>query len=254
MVGIPHCLHDVLPQHLVLRSDGGLGRLQYLHHYDYTAYWRVSPPWQFFLANMYFVLFGANSQAQALFLIESLKLGQCGKLSPRCNFTVQTFGTVFGACMNCILMVSITTSQREILLSIEGSIIRSGQVIQSFNSNVSYTVSQETTANSMSQAIAVSALSKYMFSIRSTYQYIMLSLPIGFIVPAPFYFLYRRSPKLGFSQVLTPVICYYLGCKQLFLPAGSFLKPRKVVLTYPPDLSVSINSSVMMYFMVGFVV
>jgi OPT family oligopeptide transporter len=89
------------------------------------------------LANMYFVLFGANSQAQALFLIENLKLGQYGKLSPKCTFTVQILGTVFGAIMNYILMTSITTNQREILLSIEGSNIWSGQVIQSFNSNVS---------------------------------------------------------------------------------------------------------------------
>jgi OPT family oligopeptide transporter len=89
------------------------------------------------VANMYFVLFGANAQSQALFLIENLKLGQYGKLSPRCTFTVQILGTVFGAIINYILMSSITTNQRDILLSIEGTNIWSGQVIQSFNSNVS---------------------------------------------------------------------------------------------------------------------
>jgi OPT family oligopeptide transporter len=90
------------------------------------------------VANMYFVLFGANAQSQALFLVENLKLGQYGKLSPRCTFTVQIMGTVFGAIINYILMSSITTNQREILLSIEGTNIWSGQVIQSFNSNVSF--------------------------------------------------------------------------------------------------------------------
>jgi OPT family oligopeptide transporter len=88
------------------------------------------------VANMYFVLFGANSQAQALFLVENLKLGQYGKLSPKCTFTVQIIGTVFGAIVNYALMSSITTSQRAILLSLEGTNIWSGQVIQSFNSNV----------------------------------------------------------------------------------------------------------------------
>lgn len=39
------------------------------------------------VANMFFVLFGANAQAQALGLVGSLKLGQYGKLSPRCTFT-----------------------------------------------------------------------------------------------------------------------------------------------------------------------
>ena len=89
------------------------------------------------VANMYFVLFGANAESQALFLIENLKLGQYGKLSPKCTFTVQIMGTVFGAIINYILMTSITTNQREILLSIQGTNIWSGQVIQSFNSNVS---------------------------------------------------------------------------------------------------------------------
>jgi len=68
------------------------------------------------VANMYFVLFGANAEAQALALVESLKLGQYGKLSPKCTFTVQIMWTVFGAIMNYILMSSITTNQRDILL------------------------------------------------------------------------------------------------------------------------------------------
>lgn len=89
------------------------------------------------VANMYFVLFGANAQAQALGLVQNLKLGQYGKLSPKCTFTVQVIGTILGAIINYGLMTSITTNQREILLSIQGTNIWSGQVIQSFNSNVS---------------------------------------------------------------------------------------------------------------------
>lgn len=50
---------------------------------------------------------------------------------------MQIIGTLFGAIINYILMTIITTSQREILLSIQGTNIWSGQVIQSFNSNVS---------------------------------------------------------------------------------------------------------------------
>lgn len=89
------------------------------------------------VANMYFVLFGSNSQTQALSLIQNLKLGQYGKLSPRCTFTVQILGTVLGAMINYFLMNSITTNQRELLLSIQGTNVWSGQAIQSFNSNVS---------------------------------------------------------------------------------------------------------------------
>lgn len=89
------------------------------------------------VANMYFVLFGANSQGQAISLVQNLKLGQYGKLSPKCTFTVQILGTVLGAVINYVLMDAITTNQQEILLSIQGTNVWSGQVIQSFNSNAS---------------------------------------------------------------------------------------------------------------------
>ena len=181
------------------------------------------------VANMYFVLFGANAQAQALFLVENLKLGQYGKLSPRCTFTVQIMGTVFGAIINYILMSSITTNQREILLSIQGTNIWSGQVIQSFNSNVSPHFPFLPIKLTIHQAIAFGGLSSYLFSIGRTYQWIVLALPLGFFIPLPFYFLHRAFPKVGFNYVVTPVISWYLGY-----------------------LSVGINSSVMVAFGLGF--
>lgn len=49
---------------------------------------------------------------------------------------MQIIGTMLGAVVNYVLMVSITTNQREILLSTQGTNIWSGQVIQAFNSNV----------------------------------------------------------------------------------------------------------------------
>ena len=70
-----------------------------------------------------------------------------------------------------------------------------------------------------------------MFSIGRTYQWIVLALPLGFVVPLPFYFLHKRFPKAGFDYIVTPVICWYLGF-----------------------LSVGINSSVLMTFVIGFVV
>jgi len=107
------------------------------------------------IANMYFVLFGANAQLQAVSLIESLKLGQYGKLSPRCTLTVQMMGTVFGAIINYILMSSITTNQREILLSIQGTNIWSGQNIQSFNSLVSFSSSKALISDSVNNRFTI---------------------------------------------------------------------------------------------------
>jgi hypothetical protein len=70
-----------------------------------------------------------------------------------------------------------------------------------------------------------------MFSIGRTYQWVVLALPLGFILPLPFYFGHKYFPKVGFNYFVTPVITWYLGF-----------------------LSVGINSSIMVYFMIGFFV
>ncbi len=88
------------------------------------------------LANMYFTLYGSNSVTQALGLLSDLKLGQYMKLSPKATFTMQILGTLIGAILNFAIMETVTDSRREILLSIEGTNIWSGQVIQSYNSQV----------------------------------------------------------------------------------------------------------------------
>ena len=67
------------------------------------------------VANMYFTLFGHNSVSQALLLLVDLKLGQYAKLPPRCTFTMQLVGTLVGGIINYIVMLSITSAQRDIL-------------------------------------------------------------------------------------------------------------------------------------------
>ncbi|POS84813.1 hypothetical protein EPUL_005288 [Erysiphe pulchra] len=147
------------------------------------------------LANMYFVLFGSNTQSQAIHLISSLKFGQYGKLSPRCTLTVQSIGAVFGAIINFFIMSMITTNRRDILLSTQGTNVWSGHAVQSFNSN----------------AIAFGALSKYVFGVGRTYQFIIYALPLGILIPLPFYLIHQRYPKLGMNYLVTPVICWFLG-------------------------------------------
>lgn len=70
-----------------------------------------------------------------------------------------------------------------------------------------------------------------MFSVGRTYQWIVLALPLGFLLPLPFWLLHRRFPQAGFDYLITPVISWYLGY-----------------------LSVGINSSVMVSFAIGFFV
>ncbi|KAJ7473925.1 OPT oligopeptide transporter protein-domain-containing protein [Mycena galericulata] len=165
------------------------------------------------VANMFFVLFGFNSVIQAQRLLKDLKIAQYTKLPPRAAFTAQVSGTLFGAVLNFVLMNSIIDNQREILLSIEGTNIWSGQQPQQYNS----------------QAIAWGGLSHQLFAINQRYQWVAWAYVIGLFVPIPFWLVHRLFPKLHGDCLYTPVICYYIGF-----------------------LCVGINSSNMSYFIIAY--
>ncbi|KAF8150696.1 OPT oligopeptide transporter protein-domain-containing protein [Crassisporium funariophilum] len=166
------------------------------------------------MANMYFVLFGYNSVTQAQLLLRDLKIAQYTKLPPRAAYTAQIIGTLFGCVLNFILMNSIIDNQREILLSVEGTNIWSGQQPQQYNS----------------QAIAWGGLSHELFAIGKRYQFVAWAYLIGFLVPVPFWIMYKFWPKLRTDYLYTPVICYYIGW-----------------------LCVGINSSIFSYFSIAWI-
>ncbi|KAF8896110.1 OPT oligopeptide transporter protein-domain-containing protein [Infundibulicybe gibba] len=164
------------------------------------------------MANMYFVLFSYNSVVQAQLLLRDLKIAQYTKLPPRAAFTAQIIGTLFGAVLNFILMNSIIDNQRDILLSVEGTNIWSGQQPQQYNS----------------QAVAWGGLSHELFAVGKRYQFVAWAYVIGLFVPVPFWIAHRYWPKLRADYLYTPVICYYIGW-----------------------LCVGINSSIFMYFSIA---
>jgi OPT family small oligopeptide transporter len=166
------------------------------------------------MANMYFVLYSYNSVNQAQLLLRDLKIAQYVKLPPRAAFTAQIIGTLFGSILNFVIMNSIIDNQRDILLSIEGTNIWSGQQPQQYNS----------------QAIAWGGLSHELFAIGKRYQFVAWAYLIGFMVPVPFWIAYKFWPKLRTDYLYTPVICYYIGW-----------------------LCVGINSSILSLFSVAFV-
>jgi hypothetical protein len=91
-------------------------------------------------------------------------------------------------------MNSIIDSQREILLSVEGTNIWSGQQPQSYNS----------------QAIAWGGLAHELFSSGQRYQWIPLSYLIGLVAPLPFWIIHRYWPRLRMDYYYTPIIWYAL--------------------------------------------
>ncbi|KAG2138199.1 OPT oligopeptide transporter protein-domain-containing protein [Suillus cothurnatus] len=147
------------------------------------------------VANMYFVLYGDNTVFQAQLLLRDLKIAQYVKLPPRAAFTAQILGTLLGAVLNYIMMNSIVDNQREILLSVQGTNIWSGQQPQMYNS----------------QAIAWGGLSQELFSTGQRYQWVPWAYVIGLFVPVPFCVIHRYWPKLRADYLYTPIIAYVIG-------------------------------------------
>ena len=101
-------------------------------------------------------------------------------------------------------MNSIIDSQFEILLSVEGTNIWSGQQPQQYNS----------------QAITWGGLSHQLFSAGMRYQWVPWSYFVGLAAPVPFWVLHRYWPKLGADYLYTPIIWYAFDfhCTSDYLP------------------------------------
>lgn len=85
------------------------------------------------VANMMFTLYGSNALVQAILMLQDLKLAHYAKLPPRSTFIAQMTGTLVGAVLNWVMMNQIVTNEADILLSVEGTTIWSGQNVQSYN-------------------------------------------------------------------------------------------------------------------------
>ncbi|KAG8217852.1 OPT oligopeptide transporter protein-domain-containing protein [Butyriboletus roseoflavus] len=178
------------------------------------------------MANMYFVLYSYNTVSQATLLLRDLKIGQYAKLPPRATFTAQIIGTLLGAVLNYVLMNSIIDSQREILLSVQGTNIWSGQQPQQYNS----------------QAIVWGGLSHELFSAGMRYQWVSWSYLVGLAAPVPLWLVHRYWPKLRADYYYTPIIWYALDfymTDSAYIPSFS---------AYIGCLGVGINSALLSYF------
>ncbi|SCV68448.1 BQ2448_569 [Microbotryum intermedium] len=174
-------------------------------------------------------LYSSNSVAQGAGMVADLKLAQYTKVPPRAMFIVQSAGTIFGSILSLVVMNSIINSHREILLSVEGSNLWSGNLVQSFNAD----------------AVTWGALGKEMWG-----------LLIGLVIPIPFWIGHKVFPKLNLDKVVTPIICFSLGYLSV---SRSYTLVSRHVLCHraltPLDVifeQVGINSSVMSVFVISF--
>lgn len=109
-------------------------------------------------------------------------------------------------------MLTIVENRREILLSIEGTNVWSGQTIQSFNS----------------LAIAW-GIAPHMFSIGAKYQWVTISFLVGFLVPLPLWLAYKYTGKKAFGYLNPSIILWFAG-----------------------NLYVGINSSFLTFFLIAY--
>ncbi|KAH9478936.1 Oligopeptide transporter 3 [Psilocybe cubensis] len=158
------------------------------------------------VANMYFTMYGYNPVVQSLNLLRDLKLGQYCKLPPRVTFTVQIIGTIIGGLLNFVIMKTVVSAQRDVLRSVQGTNVWSGQQVQSYNS----------------AAIAWGALGKPLYATGTRYGFVPYMLLVGLGFPIPFWLLHRKYPKVGFNLVFTPVLVAELGILSVGINSSVF--------------------------------
>jgi len=147
------------------------------------------------IANLYFSMWSHDVISTSIGLAGDLKMGQYLKIPPRVMFLTQIWGTVLGCFINYVVMISIVTQRREVLLDPQGTNVWSGQTVQSLNS----------------QAVTWS-LAFREFGIHSQYIWIPMGVLLGFIPTVIQYFIWKRWPKIGpvkVDQIVLPVVYLY---------------------------------------------
>ncbi|KAJ0276803.1 hypothetical protein COL922a_014516, partial [Colletotrichum nupharicola] len=86
------------------------------------------------LAGLYFASWSHQVILLSVNLSNWLKVGQYTKVPHRIMFATQVYGTLLGAALNYVVMTTIVTNQREILLDPIGNNVWSGSTVQSLNS------------------------------------------------------------------------------------------------------------------------
>ncbi|KAI0737996.1 oligopeptide transporter [Daedaleopsis nitida] len=149
------------------------------------------------VANLYFSMWSHDIVSTSIGLAADLKLGQYLKIPPRVMFLTQIWGTLLGALVNYVVMISVVDAQRDILLDPRGTNVWSGQYVQSLNS-----------------AAVTWSLAKQLYGPHGPYICIPLGLLFGVVPTAIQWAIAKRWPVVGgvrVDSVVLPIIymCSY---------------------------------------------
>ncbi|KAE8350720.1 OPT oligopeptide transporter protein-domain-containing protein, partial [Aspergillus coremiiformis] len=146
------------------------------------------------IANLYFASWSHQCILLSVNLANWLKVGQYTKVPHRVMFATQIYGTLLGAGLNYVVMTSIVSSQRAILLDPLGNSVWSGSSMQSLNT----------------QAITW-ALAKEVYGVNSRYLIVPLCLVIGLALPVVHWGLIKICPPLRKVPLNTSIIVSFAG-------------------------------------------
>ncbi|KAF7588561.1 hypothetical protein BBP40_005516 [Aspergillus hancockii] len=146
------------------------------------------------LANLYFASWSHQCILLSVNLANWLKVGQYTKVPHRVMFATQIYGTLLGAGLNYVVMTTIVSNQREILLDPVGNNVWSGATIQNLNT----------------QAITW-ALAKAVYGVKGRYLIVPLGLVIGLALPVIHWALIKVYPPLKKIPLNTAIITTYAG-------------------------------------------
>ncbi|KAL4916766.1 OPT oligopeptide transporter protein-domain-containing protein [Aspergillus aurantiobrunneus] len=146
------------------------------------------------LAGLYFSSWSHQVILLSVNLANWLKVGQYTKVPHRVMFLTQIYGTLLGAGLNYVVMITIVSNQRAILLDPIGNNVWSGSTVQGLNS----------------QAITWS-LAKEVYGTQGRYLIVPLGLLIGLALPAAHWALIRLIPRIRHWPLNTAIIVSFAG-------------------------------------------
>ncbi|KAK6903319.1 hypothetical protein I203_108584 [Kwoniella mangroviensis CBS 8507] len=150
------------------------------------------------VANLYFSAWSHSVISQSLNLACDLKMGEYLKVPPRAMWLTQIYGTVLGAFINYVAMISVVNSHRELLTdSNSGSSTWSPAYFQSLNTSAT-----------------TWALAEYLYSKSGQYFIVPLGLAIGagaVILHRIFVIFGPRIGRVSTSDLNLPQFFAYAG-------------------------------------------
>lgn len=134
---------------------------------------------------MWFTMYGSTSVHQCVLMLKDLKLGTYMHLAPSSVVMAQLIGTLTGGVVHILVMMSVVSSQRDVLLLPHGNGIFSGVRLSLM----------------ASQATAWGLFSRAIFYPTKIYAFLPYALIIGFVVPLPFLVFNRVFPGNVLAKV-----------------------------------------------------